>query len=104
MAGLQGELAHRYSTTGVQVHGVNVLNGPPRLLKQVVDVYARLLFGGHDEHNLTPELTPRAKGVGSTPKALLVSQTPKGTGRATFPSGESERLAAFTPVAELRGP
>ena len=38
---------------------VNVLNGPPRLLKQVVDVYARLLFGGHDEHNLTAELTPK---------------------------------------------
>ena len=41
------ELAHRDTGAGVQVDGADVLDGPSSLLKQAVDVYARLLFGGH---------------------------------------------------------
>ena len=47
VAGLQRELAHRYSAAGVQVDGVGVLHRPSCLLKQPVYVYAGLLFGSH---------------------------------------------------------
>ena len=45
--GLQGKLAHRHAAGGVQVDGIGVLDGPPGLLQQSVNVYASLFFGSH---------------------------------------------------------
>ena len=47
VAGLQPELAHRHARRRVQVGGARVLNGPSRLLEQVVDGNERLFFGCH---------------------------------------------------------
>ena len=47
VTGLQAELAHCHPAGGVQIDGAGILDGPSSLLKQVVDVYARLLFWGH---------------------------------------------------------
>ena len=47
MAGLQGELAHRNPSGGVQVDRPRILNGPPSLLQQAIDVHSCLFFRSH---------------------------------------------------------
>ena len=93
VAGLQGELAHRYPAAGVQVDGVGVLHRPSCQLQQVIYVHTCLFFRSHGSQRTTPLRHPYSNYWQHESTLCQASATIALTGSANH-DGITARVAA----------